>query len=180
MPFLCVSGFQFGTSAEDVRRLLSPFGVLLSFSFRPAAANRRTLGSGLVEMAAQDAATLAAELNGISFAGGLLVVREVVAADGAPAAEAVPPPAQDNGDQAMRRPALNYSVVLVESVPPPQGDTEQEWHRYVLEAGRSRIVGIHCGSYDDVTAYATECAANFNARSLTGKNTLALMPNRRS
>ena len=41
--------------------------------------------------------------------------------------------------------------------------------RYVLSCGTSRITGLHRGTLDEVTAFATSCAEEFNLRSANGK-----------
>ena len=51
----------------------------------------------------------------------------------------------------------------------PDGGQGTEWCRYVLSCGTSRITGLHRGTIDEVTAFATTCAEEFNRRSAGGK-----------
>jgi len=58
---------------------------------------------------------------------------------------------------------LKYSVMLVESIPPPENMTGI-WYRYVIGEGNSRIDGIKCGSLQAVTEHAETFAENLNLR----------------
>ncbi|HEC28405.1 MAG TPA: hypothetical protein ENI65_02290 [Gammaproteobacteria bacterium] len=64
-----------------------------------------------------------------------------------------------------------YKVALVEKTQSLEGSEKQGWHRYVLENGRSTIVGQRCGSLKDVTAYATQYTEELNARSTMARST---------
>jgi hypothetical protein len=74
----------------------------------------------------------------------------------------------------LARPAtIRYEVASVEKVAMPEGGEGNDWHRYVLTSGRSRITGLHRGTLEEVTAYARGCAEEFNLRSATGKGSAA-------
>jgi hypothetical protein len=62
-----------------------------------------------------------------------------------------------------------YEVISVEQAPVPDGGNGTDWCRYVLSCGNSRITGLHRGTLDEVTAFATGCAEDFNLRSATGR-----------
>ncbi len=55
----------------------------------------------------------------------------------------------------------------------PLGGQDGDWYCYVLASGPARITGYHRGSPEEVTAYAQNCAEDFNMRNATGKSTRA-------
>ena len=57
-----------------------------------------------------------------------------------------------------------FAVARVERTGAPDGAIGQNWYRYVLDNGRSHIVGQRCGSLKDVTAYAQQYAEQLNSR----------------
>lgn len=69
--------------------------------------------------------------------------------------------------RASRRPNP-FKLVRVEKTPMPEGGGGETWYRYVLDNGRSTIVGKRCGSLKAVTAYATQYAEQLNARGVNG------------
>jgi len=180
MTNLFVGGFSPESAAEDVQKLFSRYGTVRSLSFMRGAPNRSSPGSGLVDMAQREARAAITELHGKPFKGGLLQVREACDVDqvqhtGAATEKArrVPP------REPVKRLAAHYLLASVESASAPHGGDGEEWYRYTLVDGRSQIVGVHRGTYAEVTAYATDCAEAFNTRSTTGKNTLAWTPYRK-
>ena len=68
----------------------------------------------------------------------------------------------------VRKPAPHqaspFAVARVERTGAPDGAVGQNWYRYVLDNGRSHIVGQRCGSLKDVTAYANQYAEQLNSR----------------
>lgn len=60
--------------------------------------------------------------------------------------------------------AAPFAVARVEKIGAPDGAIGQNWYRYVLENGRSSIVGQRSGSLKDVTAYANQYAQQLNSR----------------
>lgn len=86
-------------------------------------------------------------------------------AGGAPLPDDAPP------SLLLRR---QFEVTSVEKVSVPEGGQDGDWYRYVLASGRARITGFHRGTPEEVTAYAKNCAEDFNLRSATGKSTRAL------
>ena len=58
----------------------------------------------------------------------------------------------------------NYTLVEVEVAENPVGDDGEDWHRYVLVRGYSRITGYHRGTLSEVTRYANDCAEHINER----------------
>ena len=72
-----------------------------------------------------------------------------------------------------------YEVVSVEKAVMPTGTDGNDWYRYVLSSGRSRITGFHRGSLDEVKEYASNCVEEFNLRSIRGKSTRAVVPSKK-
>jgi hypothetical protein len=124
------------------------------------------------------ARTAIAELDGSVFQGAILCVNEATSAQLAqhespdvtsahPAGDDVPP------SNILRR---YYQVASVEKAAGPGGDAGDDWYRYELKSGPSSITGFHRGTLDEVTEYATECAAAFNLRSIKGKSGKPMAP----
>jgi hypothetical protein len=72
-----------------------------------------------------------------------------------------------------------YEVVSVEKSVMPDGTEADDWYRYVLSSGRSRITGFHRGSLDEVKEYATNCVEEFNLRSVRGKSARTVVPSKK-
>jgi hypothetical protein len=74
----------------------------------------------------------------------------------------VPPAPPDAGLFSPKPPV--FEVASVEKSDAPNGESGQDWYRYVLKSGSSTITGHRCGSREFVRAYATQCAEQLNAR----------------
>ena len=59
-----------------------------------------------------------------------------------------------------------YRVVSVHKVMDPELGTTEDWYRYTIASGKSRITGLHRGTHDEVKEYAEGCADSFNSRSM--------------
>ena len=57
-----------------------------------------------------------------------------------------------------------YQVETIEQTTPPEGMTGNNWYRYVIGQGSSRIEGKASGSLQEVTQHAEELAEGFNSR----------------
>jgi hypothetical protein len=66
-----------------------------------------------------------------------------------------------------------YAVSRIERTDGPQGSEGNDWYRYVLDNGRSTVVGQRQGTRKDVESYAIHCAEQLNARGLHGKSSWA-------
>lgn len=71
-----------------------------------------------------------------------------------------------------------YSVITVEKTETPDGLTGDNWYRYVIGEGGSKIEGKKPGSLKAVTAHAHAAAEELNSRSMNGRSTYA--PTRRT
>jgi hypothetical protein len=58
----------------------------------------------------------------------------------------------------------------------PAGTEGNDWYRYVLSGGSSRITGFHRGSRAEVEEYANHCVEEFNLRSISGKSARPMAP----
>jgi hypothetical protein len=61
-----------------------------------------------------------------------------------------------------------FRLTSVERTDVPHGGEDQQWFSYTLDNGRSQVRGKQSGSLQTVTAYATQCAEDINARVLSG------------
>lgn len=68
---------------------------------------------------------------------------------------------------------LKYSVEIVEKTSTPEGMTGDNWHRYVIGQGGSRIEGKKPGSLKAVTQHAEAAADELNSRIGGGGSTYA-------
>ena len=66
-----------------------------------------------------------------------------------------------------------YQVILVEKAPAPEGLPGDNWHRYVIGEGGSKIEGLKPGSLKAVTEHAKFAAEELNSRSAKGRSTYA-------
>ena len=73
---------------------------------------------------------------------------------------------------------LKYQVETVEQTTAPEGMTGDNWCRYVIGKGTSRIEGKAPGSLAEVTQHAEELAEGFNSR--MGKGGSAYASRKRS
>jgi hypothetical protein len=71
-----------------------------------------------------------------------------------------------------------YGVVSVEKTDPPSGMPGDNWHRYVIGQGTSKIEGTRSGSLKDVTRHAETFAEELNARA--GSSYSAYAPRKRN
>ena len=63
----------------------------------------------------------------------------------------------------------DYKVVMVERTTPPEGVTEGNWHRYVIQTRNSIIEGKSLGTLKQVTEHAEELAEQINMRNTWGQ-----------
>lgn len=61
-----------------------------------------------------------------------------------------------------------FVVKGAEKIDPPHGCEGKSWYRYVIESGRSTIVGCRSGTLQQVTEHAKEYAAELNFRAANG------------
>ncbi len=66
-----------------------------------------------------------------------------------------------------------YSVITVEKTETPEGLTGDNWYRYVIGEGGSKIEGKKPGSLKGVTEHAHAAAEELNSRSIKGRSTYA-------
>ena len=68
---------------------------------------------------------------------------------------------------------LKYHIVTVEKTAPPEGLPGDNWHRYVIGQGSSRIEGKKPGSLKAVTQHAETVVEDLNSRAGRGGSTYA-------
>ena len=59
---------------------------------------------------------------------------------------------------------VQYRVMSVEKTATPKGLPEDNWYRYVIGQGRSKIKGLRPGTLKTVTDHANAVADDLNAR----------------
>jgi RNA recognition motif-containing protein len=170
------------TKRTQAEKLFASFGAVESLDLTLTDSTRRFQGYGFVEMDEGPARAAIAELDGSVYEGAILCVNEATPAQLAQR-EGSGPPFDPNTDQddvvpsnLLRR---YYQVASVEKVESPIPGSNDDWYRYELRSGPSSITGMHRGTLDEVTEYATECAAAFNMRSMKGKSARSMAPPRK-
>ena len=68
---------------------------------------------------------------------------------------------------------IKYQVVSVEKAATPEGLPGDNWHRYVIGQGTSKIEGIKPGTLKAVTEHAETVAEDLNSRTGRGGSTYA-------
>jgi RNA recognition motif-containing protein len=185
MTTIFVGNLPNDTKESHAKRLFSSYGDVASVDLTLTESTHRFQGYGFVEMDEGAARTAIAELDGSVYQGAILCVNEATPAQLAQLAqrEGGDHPADSNAtldnitpSNLLRR---YYQVASIEKVPSPIAGAEDDWYRYELKSGPSSITGMHRGSLEEVTEYATECAAAFNMRSMKGKSARTMAPPRK-
>jgi len=68
---------------------------------------------------------------------------------------------------------LEFQVIKVEKTTPPENMPGDNWHRYVIGRGSSKIEGKKPGSLKAVTQHAETVAEDLNTRKANGGSTYA-------
>lgn len=171
---LCVANLHVDTSDAELRSLFLRCGVAGMITLSPAASADRCR---YLDVSRGNVAGTIAALHGRKLRGSVLDVSEVAAH--APAASDGGSATAVNDEVPVKPTAIRYEVLSVEKAAMPEGGQGADWYRYVLTSGRSRITGLRPGTLEEVTAYARNCAAEFNLRSATGKGSAVVAYTRR-
>ncbi len=67
----------------------------------------------------------------------------------------------------------SYQVISIEKTAAPEGMPGNNWHRYVIGRGTTRIEGYKPGTLKAVTKHAEAAAEELNARSFKGYSAYA-------
>jgi len=157
---------------DDIRSLFGRFGSISEVRLIPGAASRRADAHCYVKMRGRPAKTAISALNGAVFMGAILRVSEAHAPTDKH--EESRPVTAD--EQPRLRLRLHYQVVSVEKARMPTGTDDEDWYRYVLSSGSSRVTGFRRGSREEVEEYASHWAEELNSRSISGKSPQAVTP----
>jgi predicted nuclease with TOPRIM domain len=76
-------------------------------------------------------------------------------------------------ESAVSKLKSKYSVITVEKTETPDGLTGDNWYRYVIGEGGSKIEGKKPGSLKGVTEHAHTAAEELNNRAVQGRSTYA-------
>jgi hypothetical protein len=173
---VCVSNLPNETSEAELQALFSQYAAVWKIRLFSGEPYRRSSGFGYLDLSPDDVERVISALDGYMFNGSSLHVSPMSWAGHA---------RQVSGDRSagdehhrddeipssLRRP--RYEVASVERTAMPAGGEGIDWYRYVLACGAAQITGFHRGTRQEVTAYATNCAEDFNLRSASGKSTRA-------
>jgi RNA recognition motif-containing protein len=163
------------TREEDIGSLFGQYGYVASVWVIPGIPDRRGNDLCYLEMGDRQAKAAISALNGKTFRGSILRVGEAHVQPGGSGK-----PRRVAEDERARGPIrLVYEVASVEKAEMPAGTQGDDWCRYVLASGSSRITGFHRGSCAEVREYATHCAEEFNLRSIRGKTARPMGPPRK-
>ena len=175
MTVIYVGNLSDDTDAARTRTLFERYGPIAAMHRTPGSSGHRFEGFELIEMEESAARKAIAELDGRVIDGAILSVREATESQLPDTAPATVPSIQDEESPyaIMHR---RYEVTEVEKVDGPGGADGDDWYRYVLARGDSRITGLHRGTLAEVMEYTAECAAAFNERNLRGKARRPLAP----
>jgi len=168
MTTIYVKNLPDDTDTGQIQALFECCGAVASIRLESGGSGHRFDGFGLIEMEASAARKAIAELNGRLFAGAILSIYEATESQQGGAAP-VPVPAVHDDEPPRAIMLRPCGVDKVEKVDGPGGADGDDWYRYVLARGTTRITGFHRGTLAEVTAYAAECAAAFSERSQHGK-----------
>ena len=170
------------TREADIRSLFAQYGAVSAVRLVPGAAYRRHDGCCYLTIKSRRANAAISGLDGKAFRGSILRVKEALRSQTAPGTQAVRTrtpvsPAQDEPPSSSLR--CHYQVSMVEKASAPDGAKGNDWYRYILSSGSSRITGFRCGSLAEVREYATSCADDLNLRGISGKSARAMVPSKK-
>jgi len=172
------------TREADIRLLFAQYGAITAVQLIPGAAYRRHDGCCYLTIKSRRPNAAISGLDGKAFRGSILRVQEALrsaTAAGTQASVAMKPtpatPAVDEPPSNALR--CHYRVSIVEKTSAPDGATGNDWYRYILSSGNSRITGFRCGSLAEVREYAATCAEDLNFRGISGKSARAMVPSKK-
>ena len=61
-------------------------------------------------------------------------------------------------------PERRYRVMTVEKTSSPDGSSDSDWYRYVIEVPGSTLTGTRCGTRQEVTRFASDYVENLSSR----------------
>lgn len=174
---LCVANLPSGTRETDLRALFAQYGAVQGVQLFSGEPDTSSQPFGYLDLSSYDVEGVVAALNGHLFHGTIIRVTRISrkpptshALTDLGTGEAVPPDDAASSNLLRRR----YEVASVEKAAIPEGGQGSDWCRYVLSSGRDRISGFHCGTVEEVTAYAISCVEDLNLRSATGKSAVSM------
>jgi len=157
---------------EDIRSLFEKYGSVSAIRLVSSTVNRRGDGCCYLEMRGRPAKAAISALDGKAFMGSILRVGEAPSQSGTMSER--PRVAEDERTRGPTR--ISYEVVSVEKTAMPAGVEGDDWYRYVLLGGKSRINGFRRGPRAAVEEYASHCVEELNLRSIRGKSTRPMAP----
>ena len=179
MTMIYIENLSDNANLAQTQALFERFGTIASIRMKPGGSGHRFDGFGLVEMGEAAARQAIAELDGLLFYGTILSVQEATEAQSRNTESVLPGSPIEDEESPRAIMQRRYEVAEVEKVDGPGGADGDDWYRYVLTRGSSRITCFHRGTQAEVTDYATECEDAFNERNRRGKATHPLAMRRK-
>jgi RNA recognition motif-containing protein len=167
MILLSIENLSNETNEQEIERFFSCCGKVSSVKLRLGAPHSRYPGSGLIKMQGNDAARVISSFDGCLFKGMVLRVTELPDIDvadtnsSADSLDPTPPESIDDSGNSQHPP---FRLISVEKTGDPALGSAENWHRYVIQSGKSHIIGLHRGTLDEVTEFAEDCVEAFNLR----------------
>jgi RNA recognition motif-containing protein len=172
MTLIHIGNLADDTDAAQARALFERYGDIVSMCMKHGGSGHRFTGFGLIEMEESAARRAIVELDGSLFNGAILSVTEATESR-RPVNTSAPVPSLEDAETSRAVTPRRFEVTEVKKVEGPGGSGGNDWYRYVLSQGASRITGFHRGTLEEVTEYAVECGAAFNERNQSGRSTYA-------
>jgi len=170
---LRVANIPSGADELDIRALFAPYSTIRGIRLFLGAPDRRYRGFAFVDVTPTAVANIIAALDGSAFRGAVIRLHDVSRGlPGPTIAHRLPEDTALPKDTKAPAPLarFHYELASVEPAVTPAGAQGADWCRYVLSCGSARITGLHHGTLEEVTAYATSCAEAFNFRTTNGKS----------
>lgn len=160
------------TNEKEVKRLFSRYGKIRSIKLILGASHSRCGGTGVIELEGSDAKKIITELDGRLLWGRFLRITEVHGAKKKHRSVDLKTPSQSSTASTEGYKSQPFRVVSIEKMTDPELGLEEDWYRYTLIRGNSKITGMHRGTKDEVTEYVVNSAQEFNIRntSKTGRS----------
>lgn len=174
---VCVSNLPDETCEADIKSLFAPYAAIQGVRLFSGESFRRSQGFGYIDLSSEEVERVVSALDGQLFNGSILRVREASAVEFALQVSRHRHSGKEQCQEDERSSRLllpRYEVTSVEKVAVPAPGQGSDWYRYVLSSGKAEITGFHRGTLEEVTAYASSCAVDFNLRTATGKSTRTL------
>ncbi len=164
MIALSIENLSSEADEREVKRIFSHYGNIRSIKLILGASHSRSCGTGIIEIEGSDANKIITELDGRLLWGRFLRITEVHCAKKKNRSVSSNAPGQSSTANKKCYKSLPFRVVSIEKVIAPELGPDNDWYRYTLIGGKSKITGMHRGTEAEVTEYVVNSAQEFNIR----------------